>query len=274
MRIGGRCVLAAMMPLHWTQRQFNVRVLRSASEPATRACRGLDDRPRQSGLPASEESVTKLRPCSSATPSATSAWSWGEMTINVEQDIRLLQRVALGETEALSELYDRFSGTLLGLAWKMLGAEEEAEEVLQEVFLKVWEKADRYDPKLGSPIAWLVTMARNLSHDRLRASARRSRLLDSLKQEEGLFGDAPQLPTQGLLTEEAAVQVRLALQKIPSEQRRAIELAFVGGLSQTEIAEHLNEPLGTVKARIRRGMLAMREAIPMEWRPDAGASGN
>lgn len=188
------------------------------------------------------------------------------MSESVENDIALLARVARQESEALAELYDRFSSILFGVACRMLSSEAEAEDVLQDVFLKVWEKGASYDSRLGSPIAWLVTLTRNRANDRLRSVTRRSRILEVFRtQEESGDRPAPPCPTQTVMAQETVAALRVALERLPEDQRRAIEMAFLGGLSQSEIAAELNQPLGTIKARIRRGMLALRDHLPAEW---------
>lgn len=144
----------------------------------------------------------------------------------------------------------------------MLNDRETAEDVLQEVFLQIWEKAPLYDPERGKPMTWAITLARNKSIDRLRATQRRGRLQEQIEKEKRIDEqfDARDGAADMNLIENAAA-VRQALQKLPAEQREAIELAFFSGLTQTEITERIKQPLGTVKARIRRGMMKMRAAL-------------
>lgn len=187
------------------------------------------------------------------------------MTQPGDQEREWLKRIAQGDTDALSSLYDRFSATLFSIGCRLLGNESEAEDLLQEVFLKIWDKAQKYDAQLGSPTAWLITLTRNAAHDRLRSSQRRHRLVDALTTESVAGAqvlEAP--PDEGLLSRETVMAVRAALVQLPVDQRQAIEFAFIGGLTQTEIAAQLGEPLGTIKARIRRGMLALRDLLPPE----------
>lgn len=173
----------------------------------------------------------------------------------------LLQRVGAREAAAFGELYDRVAPVLTGVAARMLFDPRDVEDVLQDIFLQVWERAAVYEPALGSPLAWLVTLTRNRCLDRLRALQRRSRALEPMGENtpEPLAAD-PSASSQAALSDEGA-RVRAALAGLPAEQREALDLAFFGGLTQTQIAGRLGEPLGTVKARIRRGLLRLREAL-------------
>jgi RNA polymerase sigma-70 factor (ECF subfamily) len=144
----------------------------------------------------------------------------------------------------------------------VLNNQEAAEDVLQEVFLQIWEKAPRYQPSLGKPITWAVTLARYKAIDRLRATVRRGRLHESIQREAETseqFDDRSSL--EAATAGETTKLVREAVQQLSKDQREVIELAFFSSLTQTEIAEHLRQPLGTVKARIRRGMMKLRELL-------------
>lgn len=174
-------------------------------------------------------------------------------------DVELLALVATQDTVAFGELYDRLSGLLFGLAQQILGDVTDAEDVLQEAFLLIWNRAATYEPRLGKPVGWAVAILRNKAIDRLRSRQRRARLLDEATREE--LWQTGDLRTVGAATGVDAAVVRQGLLSLPAEQREAIELAFLGGLSQSEIAEMLEQPLGTIKARIRRGMLRLRELL-------------
>jgi RNA polymerase sigma-70 factor (ECF subfamily) len=176
-------------------------------------------------------------------------------------EARLLQRVAAGDADAFGELYDRFAGTLMAVATKILGDAAQAEDVLQDVFVLIWERAASYDAKLGKPLSWAVVMTRNKAIDRLRSAQRGRALLDRVAQE---WMDEPLLAMRsspGGDGSDTAKIVRTVLADLPGEQRQAIELAFFSGLSQSEISDQLGQPLGTVKARIRRGMLKLRDQL-------------
>jgi RNA polymerase sigma-70 factor (ECF subfamily) len=162
----------------------------------------------------------------------------------------LLRRIAGGDHKALGEAYDLYAGMAYGLALRILRDATEAEDVVQEVFVQAWRQASRYDPERGSPEAWLCTMARTRALDRLRRRVSRR---------EEPSEAAPN--ASGVPRTEEALAVRSALQGLPEDQRRALELAYYEGLTQTEIARHLGEPLGTIKTRIRSGMIRLREAL-------------
>lgn len=174
----------------------------------------------------------------------------------------LLERIQQGEAAALAELYDGQAGLLHAIILRILNNNTEAEDVLQEVFVQIWEKAGNYDPSLGNAIGWIVTLARNRAIDRVRSLGRKAQLLERVAKEDFMPVETPASGgTDGLIGQEKAAQVRQALAALPKEQRRAIELAFFSGLSQSEIAGALQEPLGTIKARIRRGMLQLRDLL-------------
>ena len=189
-------------------------------------------------------------------------------------DVELVRRVALGDSAALGELYDAHATLLFSFAYRILNDHKEAEDALQDVFVQVWHKAGAFDPAQGRPLSWMLTLTRNKAIDRLRSTQRRARLLEEAgaqisPEEESASPTAAELAGSG----EQARLVRAALERLPGEQRRAIEMAFFGGLSQTEIAATLNEPLGTIKARIRRGMLKLREELePCRWSEMASGS--
>ncbi len=184
-----------------------------------------------------------------------------EPALDFERDAELLRRIAGGDRSAFSDFYDQYSGLLFSIAVRVLNDSKEAEDVLQEVFLQIWNKADTYDPLLGKPVSWAVTFTRNKAIDRVRASQRRSKLLEQATVEEGFLpADSPSA-NERLCGKENAEMIRSVVAALPSDQKRAIELAFFSGLTQDEIAKTLQEPLGTIKARIRRGMLKLREKL-------------
>jgi len=177
-------------------------------------------------------------------------------------EIRLMQRVAEGDRRGFEELYDRFSGVLFSTAYRVLNNQEAAEDVVQDVFIQIWEKAPLYDPSRGKPITWAVTLTRNKAIDRLRSMQRRSRLQDDVQRESETFEQFDDRSSfDAVASGETSQLVREAIQKLSRDQREAIELAFFSSLTQTEIAERLNEPLGTIKARIRRGMMKLRDVL-------------
>lgn len=174
----------------------------------------------------------------------------------------LLEKTGQGDKDSFSELYDRYSGVLYTTAYRVLNNPDDAQDVLQDVFVQIWEKASMYDASRGKPLTWAMTMTRNKAIDRLRSKQRRSRLRDEAEKEGNVHKD----DHQGDVAEEVyglerSEVVRNAVMQLSKEQRQAIEMAFFGGLTQNEIAEALSEPLGTVKARIRRGMMRLRTLI-------------
>ena len=173
-----------------------------------------------------------------------------------------------GDGAGLATLYDRYSRVVYSLALRIVQIEAEAEDVVQEVFAQMFRQADRYDSRRGSVSSWLLTIARTRAIDHVRA---RRRLPDTR------FGREPEAAAENLpdpradqesqtLTDEQVQRVRRALEDLPAEQRTAIELAYYDGLSQSEIAERLKAPLGTVKSRIRAAMLRLRDALEMDKR--------
>ena len=176
-------------------------------------------------------------------------------------EAELLARVARGDIDAFGALYDLHAGVLFSLALRILRNRATAEEVLQDVFCQIWEKGSAYDPKLGKPLAWAITLTRNKAVDRLRSANRQAQLFDVGTQAEDATENFLPEARNSVLSREAAGRARAALARLPQDQRQAIEMAFFGGLTPTEMAAALNQPLATVKARIRRGMLQLRESL-------------
>jgi RNA polymerase sigma-70 factor (ECF subfamily) len=173
-------------------------------------------------------------------------------------DVDLLRSVAGGDEQALSALYDRYRLILFGLIQRILHSQAEAEDVLQEVFLQVWRRASAFDEARGRPFTWLVTLARSRAIDRLRALGSRDRTAqEAARAVPDRLSDA----SDDAVKSEQGEIVRRALAELPEEQRRTLLLAYFEGLTQTEIAERLNAPLGTVKTRMRSGMIKLRELL-------------
>ena len=171
--------------------------------------------------------------------------------------------IARGDREAFSRFYDGFAGLAFGLIRRIVRDPAASEEVLQEVFWQIWREAARYDPRRGSPEAWVVMRAKTRAIDRLRAMRRREKTFvapadDSLTRstEEPAENPGVAVETRGL--------VRSALNALPESQRRVVELAFFEGLTQSEIAGRLGEPLGTVKTRARLGLERLKSLITRE----------
>jgi len=178
-----------------------------------------------------------------------------------EPQIQLLRRIAAEDRQALADLYDQIAGSLFAVAFRILGDRHEAEEVIQDVFVQIWDKAGTFDPMMAAPFTWALSITRNRSIDRLRSRQRRARLMDDLEQASEVISTPGAPGSDFHLADDEITTIRAAVQDLPLEQRQAIEMAFFGGKTHLEIAEELQEPLGTVKARIRRGMLKLRESL-------------
>ena len=179
-------------------------------------------------------------------------------------DLELLQRIAARDESALASLYDQRSSLVYGVILRILHRPSDAEDVLQETFVRVWSRADSYDPQLGSPSAWLARIARNRAIDRLRAkSVRRDISVEPVANtEDGTVAlpetathETPEVVAQGAATTRA---LRVAMAFLPPTQRALIEAAFFEGYTHPELAGRFGVPLGTVKTRIRTGLMAMR----------------
>ena len=174
---------------------------------------------------------------------------------------QLLRRIAAEDRQALADLYDQLAGSLFAIAYRILGDRHEAEEVIQDVFVQIWDKAATFDPVMAAPFTWALSITRNRSIDRLRSRQRRARLMDDLEHATEV-NSTPGAPGSDFhLADDELTTIRSAVHSLPLEQRQAIEMAFFGGKTHLEIAEELQEPLGTIKARIRRGMLRLRESL-------------
>jgi RNA polymerase sigma-70 factor (ECF subfamily) len=173
-------------------------------------------------------------------------------------DVELLKAIALKDEASLAQLYDRYRLILFGLLMRILNSREEAEDVLQEVFLQVWRRAADFDENRGRPFTWLVTLTRSRGIDRLRTLAARDRVaIAGAKDVSEQVSDAS---TDAFRSEQRSL-VNKALAQLPEEQKRLLLLAYFDGLTQSEIATRLGTPLGTVKTRMRTGMMKLRELL-------------
>jgi RNA polymerase sigma-70 factor (ECF subfamily) len=177
---------------------------------------------------------------------------------NQVTDQGLLQAIARKDDLALATLYDRYRLVLFGLLMRILNSREEAEDVLQEVFLQVWRRAANFDERRGRPFTWLVTLTRSRAIDRLRQLNSRERFVSS---DSELLVDSVLDPAQDAVRSEQRDLVAGALAELSEDQRRTLTLAYFEGLTQTEIAARLSSPLGTVKTRMRSGMIKLRELL-------------
>lgn len=178
-------------------------------------------------------------------------------------DARDIQGIANGDRECFQNLHDRYQGLLYATIFKVLNDHSDAEEVLQEVFFSLWRKAGQFHQNRGRPVTWLNSMARNRAIDRIRMKQRRAKLRDGVSEEQTVNPVA----TTGVSGSQAATRrdtcraVRSAVLDLTPAQREAIELCYFEGLTQKEVADHLGEPLGTVKARIRRGLAKLKDTV-------------
>lgn len=169
-----------------------------------------------------------------------------------------LQRVAAGDRVALRFVYDNLSAKLFGVCLRILGDRQDAEDVLQDVFVTIWHKAAEFDPARASPVTWAATIARNRAIDRVRSRGRRSAA--PLDEAAEIADDAPTADRLAEMSEEAR-RVHAALADIEPKAAAAIRAAFFEGVTYSQLATRMGVPEGTMKSWIRRGMLAMRERL-------------
>lgn len=183
--------------------------------------------------------------------------------MTTENASALLERVARGDGKSFEDLYDRYAPMLYAVLLRILGRPEDAQEVLQETFVKVWTNATLFDKARGSEAAWLISIARSRGIDRLRSRRVRFDRETEAGREITHNGPAASSPSglEAAVQSETRTAVRSALSELPQAQRIALELAYFEGLSQSEIAERLGEPLGTVKTRMQLGMKKLRDRL-------------
>ncbi|HEX4948847.1 MAG TPA: sigma-70 family RNA polymerase sigma factor [Blastocatellia bacterium] len=178
-------------------------------------------------------------------------------------EVTLIERLRAHDQTALDAVYQRYSSVVYAIALRIVGQPADAEDVVVDSFWQVWQQADSYDATRGQLRTWIVTIARSRALDRLRG-LRRSPLMGA--EEVDVAGRdvvADDDPEQAAWLAQKASIVRTAMAALPREQRQALELAYYIGLSQSEIAERLGEPLGTIKTRIRLGMMKLREQLQL-----------
>ena len=195
----------------------------------------------------------------------------GVRRVEVVADVRLIERMAAGDGGALRELYDQHARGVYSLAMRILRSQQDAEDLVQEVFVQAWKLAARYDTKRGTVAGWLLMQAKSRAIDRLRG--RKSRPegaeVDPVVVESA--PDAAEGADERLVRTQEAGRIRRALEGLPLLQRTAVELAYYEGLTHVEIADRLEQPLGTVKTRIRQGLLRLRDALTDD--PEGGVHG-
>jgi RNA polymerase sigma-70 factor, ECF subfamily len=171
----------------------------------------------------------------------------------------LLQRVGRGDEDALLTLHKRYVNLVYSMAWRVLQDVGQAEEVTQDIFVKLWQKGHQYDPKRGRFASWLLSVTRFAAIDRLRRNGRRPMSAElPAGEQNGQLSLEQLLPATDHESWERGQHLRLLMGQLPTDQRQIIELAYFGGLTHSELAEHLGLPLGTVKSRLRLGLEKLR----------------
>lgn len=176
-------------------------------------------------------------------------------------DLALMARIGQQDQEALALLYDRYAQVLFAVAFKILGSAEEAEEVVLDVWRQVWRQADAYSPQRGRVDTWLFMLLRSRALDRLRSLKRSERETAAAHDLTAAASLTTGDPAENALIAERCQQVQVALSQLPSEQRQVLELVYYQGLTHAEIAAQTGQPLGTVKTRIRLGLVKLRQTL-------------
>ncbi len=176
-----------------------------------------------------------------------------------QQDWMLMHRVAAGDEEALAELYDRFGSLVYKVAWQFHPSHAEAEDAVQEIFIRLWRTADRFDPRRAKLVTWVMLIARRHLIDRLRRSSVRP-LVTPLEGDVAASAGDPRPPAG----EEISLALLQRLEELPELQRTVIERAYLQGFTLREISEQLGSPLGTIKSALSRGLARLRERAGSE----------
>ncbi|MDR9415814.1 MAG: sigma-70 family RNA polymerase sigma factor [Gracilimonas sp.] len=190
------------------------------------------------------------------------------LTKDEDRDRELMARIKARDSVALSELYDQYNRLLFGLILSILKKRSESEDILQEVFTTIWEKADQFDLERGTVYTWIVSLTRNKSIDRLRSKVYKEQKKQSVSINDDdvfhpLYSEETD-PLEKTILKDRAKRVHDALANISAKQRNVLQVAYFNGMSQSEIAEEFDIPLGTVKTRMRDGMMKLREILGKE----------
>lgn len=176
-------------------------------------------------------------------------------------DFSLITKIGQQDQAALAELYDRYAPLLYSVAFKMLGSAEEAEEVVLDVWRQVWRQACNYDPQRGRVDTWLFMLLRSRALDRLRRLKQVERVVIASQDRTVQASLQTNDPAENILIAERRQQVQSALSQLPNAQRQVLELVYYQGLTQAEIATQIGQPLGTIKTRIRLGLVKLRQTL-------------
>ncbi|CAN5749654.1 sigma-70 family RNA polymerase sigma factor [soil metagenome] len=178
------------------------------------------------------------------------------------RDTAMIQKIGNRDVVAFQDFYKKFNGLLYSTIYRVLNDHQDTEDIMQEVLVQIWQKAHLYEAGKGKPLTWVTTMARNRAIDRIRSKQRRSKLNDGFEQEsKTVHPEFIEDTRDVLMAKESDEMLKGAVMELSPDQREAIQLAYFAGLTQSEIAEKLQEPLGTVKARIRRGVQRLEQVV-------------
>lgn len=185
-----------------------------------------------------------------------------------ERDTALLSRIALKDASAFAELHRHYTPLLIHAVKRVLDDYEDTRDIVQDVFVTLWQKAHLYEPSKGKPITWLTTLARNRAIDLIRARQRRSSLNNRFEEEQAVVSDDIDTHSadEALVRSERAQMVRKAMRRLSPSQREAIEQAFLSGQARKDMASASGEPIGTIKARVRRGLKALGTILERDIR--------
>jgi RNA polymerase sigma-70 factor (ECF subfamily) len=186
-----------------------------------------------------------------------------------DPDLLLMHRVSTGEEGAIEELYDRFAPLVFKVAWQFHQSHAEAEDAVQEIFVRLWQTADRFDPRRAKLVTWVMLIARRHLIDRLRRSSVRPR---PGTLEADVMGDGGLSPTQDPAMIEVGERLLERIRELPRLQREVIERSYIQGYTLREVADQLEAPLGTIKSALSRGLARLREKAPAEWALERGDS--
>ncbi len=181
-----------------------------------------------------------------------------------DDDWALMHRVASGDERAVAELYDRFGSLVFKVARQFLSSQAEAEDAVQEVFIRLWQTADRYDPRRAKLVTWVMLIARRHLIDRIRRSAVRP-TESAIDNVDTSAASTREMPDRQPQEDERAARLRQKISELPELQRMVIERAYLQGFTLREVSEQLNAPLGTVKSALSRGLERLRERARSDW---------